>query len=157
MKIGIPGDRNVGANRFGFTLVDVMIGVLALAAMVASLYLGLGQGFAIIQTARENLRATQIMQEQMETIRLYTWEQMTTSGFVPVNFTAPFDAASTQSTGGLVYSGTITIAAAPMTESYAGDHKLVTVGLSWASSTTTQHRRQLSTIVSRYGLHNYYY
>ena len=157
MKIDCSQNRKSCSCRAAFTLVEVMMGVLITAAMFSSLYLGLGQGFAVIQTARENLRATQILQERMETIRLYTWDQMNASGFIPATFTAPYDAASTQSTGGLVYTGTITISAAPMTESYAGDHKLVTVGLNWASSTTTQHRRQMSTIVSRYGLHNYYY
>ena len=134
-----------------------MMAVATGSLMFVTLYLAIAQGVVVVKSCRENLRATQILQERMETIRLYTWEQMNTSGFIPATFTAPYDAASTQSTGGLVYTGTITISAAPMTESYAGDHKLVTVGLNWASSTTTQHRRQMSTIVSRYGLHNYYY
>jgi hypothetical protein len=157
MKIDRAQNQKSCSGRAAFTLVEVLIGVLGTAVMFASLYLGLGQGFAIIQAARENLRATQIMQERMETIRLYTWDQLNTSGFIPATFTAPFEAASTQSTGGLVYSGTITIAAAPMSESYAGDHKLVTVGLNWESGKTAPHRREMSTIVSRYGLHNYYY
>src|SRR5439155_20000335 len=157
MKIEILRQLEDNAERKAFTLIEVMMAISIVSFLFASLYLGFGQGFAVIQTAQENLRATQILQERMETIRLYTWEQMNTSGFIPATFTAPYDAASTQSTGGLAYTGTITISAAPMTESYAGDHKLVTVGLNWASSTTTQHRRQMSTIVSRYGLHNYYY
>src|SRR5213078_1435173 len=107
MKIDRAQNRKSCSCRAAFTLVEVMIGVLIMAAMFSSLYLGLGQGFAVIQTARENLRATQILQEQMETIRLYTWEQMT-NGSVPGSFTASFDAAMTQSTG-RVYSGTIQI------------------------------------------------
>ena len=133
-----------------------MIAVAVAAVMFAGLYLGLGQGFTIIQSARQNLRATQILQEQMETIRLYTWDQISSNGFVPQTFTASFDAASTQSTAGLIYSGTFTISPANMNESYAADHKLVTVSLNWPSG-GIQHQRQMTTLVSRYGLHNYYY
>jgi len=43
-----------------------------------------------------------------------------------------------------------------MNESYAADHKLVTVSLNWPSG-GIQHQRQMTTLVSRYGLHNYYY
>jgi len=133
-----------------------MIAATVAAIMFASVYLGLGQGFVVIQSARQNLRATQVLQEKMETIRLYTWDQISSNGFVPPAFTASSDAASTQSSGGLMYSGTFTISPANMTDSYAADHKLVTVALSWSSG-GIQRQRQMSTIVSRYGLHNYYY
>jgi hypothetical protein len=157
MKIAPIKDHDPGANGCGaFTLMEAVIAGAVAAVMFASVYLGLGQGFAIIQSARENLRATQILQEKMETIRLYTWDQISSNGFIPTTFTAPFNAASTQSSGGLVYSGTLTISPAPMTESYAADHKLVTVVLTWPSG-GMQHQRQTSTFVSRYGMHNYYY
>src|SRR5207247_6252330 len=101
--------------------------------LLMALYLGLGQGFSIIQTARENLRATQVIQERMETIRLYSWEQMTntwdgmaTNAAVPPNFTNAYDAADTLMTGRLYY-GTIQIDPAPMDERYSNDHRLVTV------------------------------
>jgi len=156
MKLTINQKRKAGVARAAFTLVEVMIAVVITAIMFASLNLGLGQGFAIIKGARENLRATQILQERMETIRLYTWEQLCAKGFVPDTFTCAYDAAGTATNSGLVYNGQITISPAPMTECYAADHKLVTVDLTWASG-NTQRQRQISTIVSRYGLHNYYY
>jgi len=156
IMIGSPDDRKIVSGRSAFTLIEGVIAATVAAIMFASIYLGLGQGVAIIQSARQNLRATQILQEKMETIRLYTWDQISSNGFIPPTFTAPFDAASTQSTGGLTYSGTLTISPANMTEGYAADHKLVTVALSWPSG-GTQRQRQMNTLVSRYGLHNYYY
>ena len=81
------GSKNVKAisARSGFkhktslayTLVEVMIGVAIMSTGLASLCLGFSQGFTVIQVARENLRATQILQEKMETIRLFTWNQLT--------------------------------------------------------------------------------
>ena len=150
----MPSGSGEAAIRSAFTLIEVMIGVLFMAVMFASLYLGLGQGFAVIQTARENLRATQIIQEQMETIRLYAWDQMT-NGTVPQTFNAAYDAADIQSTG-RVYYGTIQIDPTPMSESYSNQHRLVTVGLTWTNGTSLRQKR-MTTLISRYGLHNYYY
>ena len=132
-----------------------MIGAMIMAVMFATLYLGFAQGYRIIGSARENLRATQILQEKMETIRLYTWEQINTPGFIPTNFNAYFYPVGTQ-TNGVVYNGQMIIAPAVMTESYAADHKLVTAVLNWTSG-SVQRQRQMTTLVSRYGLHNYYY
>src|SRR5438270_11488414 len=122
----IPGQQ---ARRLAFTLVEVMIAVTILAVAFASLCVGFCQGFAIIKGARENLRATQILQERMETIRLYTWDQLCAKGFVPDTFTCPYDAARTVTNSGLLYNSQITISPTPMTESYAAHHKLVTVNL----------------------------
>ena len=135
-----------------------MMGVAVMAVMFVSLYLGFTQGFGIIQLARENLRATQVLQEKMETVRLYTWDQITTAGFVPATFTAPFYAAGTQSTGGLIYSGTVSIGNPnpPMTESYASDLKQIDVQLTWTSG-NVQRIRTMRTLISKYGLHNYIY
>ena len=148
----IPGQQ---ARRLAFTLVEVMIAVTILAVAFASLCVGFCQGFAIIQGARENLRATQILQEKMETIRLYTWEQMNTPGFIPETFQTHFyDNGAQQS--GLLYNGRTTISDPPPGESYAADHKLFTITLGWSSG-NSQHQRQMTTLVSKYGLHNYIY
>jgi prepilin-type N-terminal cleavage/methylation domain-containing protein len=148
----IPGRH---ARRLAFTLVEVMIAVTILAITFASLSMGFCQGFAIIQGARENLRATQILLEKMETIRLYTWDQMTRIGFVPATFQTHFYESGAQQSG-VLYNGQTTISDAPPSESYAADHKLVTFTLSWESG-KSQHQRQMTTLVSKYGLHNYIY
>lgn len=139
----------------GATLVDVLFGAVIIGIMTVGLYVGFSQGFAVIQLARENLRATQILQEKMETIRLYTWDQVTVGGFIPTTFTAPFYAVGTQ-TQGLTYNGRLTIANAPVAESYAADLREVTVEVTWTSGNVIR-RRDMRTFISRYGLHNYIY
>jgi type II secretory pathway pseudopilin PulG len=141
-----------------YTIPEVMLGVAVMAVMFVSLYMGFTQGFAVIQLARENLRATQILQEKMETIRLYTWEQINPAispGFVPPTFTAHFYPAGGTNQG-VVYNGTVTIGNAPLSESYAGDLKQVDVQVTWTSG-NVQRSRTMQTLVSRYGLHNYIY
>ena len=139
----------------GITLVDVMFGAIIIGVMVVGLYVGFSQGFAVIQLSRENLRATQILQEKMETVRLYTWDQVRNPGFIPSTFTAPFYAIAEQSEG-LIYSGRLTIANAPVAESYANDLRLVTVEVTWNSGNVLR-RRDMQSMISRYGLHNYIY
>lgn len=140
-----------------FTLVETVIAIAVIAVAFAGFYANLSQGFATMDQSRENLRATQILGQQMEIIRLYTWTQINTSGFVPTNFTAAFNPVGSHTSNGPVFNGTIAIANTSMTESYASNHVLVTVSLNWTSANNISHQRQMSTIVSQYGLHNYYY
>lgn len=135
--------------------MEIMVAVAIAGIMFVSLYAGFSTGFAVVQLARENLRAVQILQEKMETIRLYTWEQINTAGFIPANFTDVFY-SSTQSASGLVYTGTVSVASAPITETYSNDLKLITVEVNWASANVSR-KREMSTLVSRYGLQNYIY
>ena len=154
MRIDISANQQTGALHSAFTRVEVMVGVLAMAIMLAGLYLGFSQGFAVIQATRENLRATQILQEKMETIRLFQWEDITTAqspyGFT--NYSYPLAAPGGQ---GTTFYGTRIIASAPVTESYSNDIRLVSVQLNWASG-KVQRQCEMKTLVSRYGLHNYF-
>ena len=151
--IVVTNTRGRAAARWAFTLVEVMVGVIILAIGIASLYLGFSQGFAVIQTARENLRATQILQEKMETIRLFDWNQIIT-GPSRTNFTASFYPLATPGSEGITYTGTRIITNAPVTESYSNDLRLIIFQLTWTSG-NVQRQREMRTLVSQYGLHNY--
>jgi prepilin-type N-terminal cleavage/methylation domain-containing protein len=156
MKRRSPQRRwNPRRGSMAFTLIEVMVAVAISGIVFVGLYSGISSGFAIVELARENLRAGQILQEKMETIRLYTWSQITTDGFVPTNFTE-FFFTSTQSASGLTYTGTVNIVAAPISESYSNDIKSVTVQVKWTSAGVLR-SRDMVTFVSRYGLQNYIY
>jgi len=156
MKLGTLTHPRRQAGLPAFTLVEVVVAVGVLGVTVVALYLAFSQGFGIIQLARENLRATQILQEKTETIRLYTWDQINAPGFIPATFNEPFYAVGSDTNTGLIYSGRLTIANAPLTESYASDMRQVTVEVTWKSGDITRSRSML-TFISRYGLHNYIY
>jgi hypothetical protein len=124
--------------------------------MAASLYLGMSQGFAVIQLARENLRATQVLQEKMEALRLISWTQLNTGGFVPETFEAPFYATGRQDQDDLVYNGEVEIREVPFTVAYADDLRLAVVTVRWRSGNVIR-TRQMRTLLSNYGLQNYIY
>jgi Tfp pilus assembly protein PilE len=141
----------------GFTILEVVIGVAAVGLLFVTFYTGFTQGFAVIQTARENLRATQILEEKMETIRLYRWEQVTDDEFIPDTFTAPFYAVGTNVAAGVTYQGALTITNVSMPEaSYATNMRMVIVQLRWNSG-NVERFREMRTLVTRYGLQQYIY
>ena len=146
--------RNFRDNR-AFSLVEALIATLVLAISFVSLFAAFSTGFAAVEVSRENLRATQVLLEKLETIRLYSWTQINQSGFIPSTFSAPFN-PSTNTTGGFTFQGTVTITNSPVSEAYSNDLKLVTVQVNWTSARITR-KATMSTLVSRYGLQNYIY
>jgi len=82
--------RQHGRPQRAYTLVEVLFAVAAMGFISVSLFAGLGSGFTLIQVTRENLRATQILLERMETIRLYRWDQITDDKCIPNTFTNYF-------------------------------------------------------------------
>ncbi len=134
-----------------------MLGMAVAGVMFAALYAGIAFGFNTIKFARENTRATQIMLEKMEIVRLYTWDQITDTTpptFIPTNtFTVPY-----YSVGGtnsdLVYTGKVSVADAPMATSYSNNIKLVTITLDWVTGKTPR-TRSMQTYVSRNGMQSY--
>ena len=141
------------AGRLAFSLIEVMFATVIIAVVFVSLYVAISQGFGVVQVARENLRATQIMQEQVEILRILNWDQVTTNP-APWNFTASFY-PSNLTNQGVVYSGSVNITNAPVSSTYTTDVRLAVVSLSWMSGKVSR-RRELRTLVSHYGLHNYF-
>jgi Tfp pilus assembly protein PilV len=158
MRINIRAKRPGRRRPTGFTLVEVLVAVMGVGIMMVTVYVALTQGFAIIQVARENLRATQILQEKMETMRVYNWDQITDGSFIPSTFSEPFYAVSASDSGGFNYTGQILVAnAAPLgTASYADSVRWVIVQVEWTSGQVVR-RREMRTLVSEFGLHQYVY
>jgi hypothetical protein len=144
-----------------FTLVDALFAMAMAGMLFTSLYAGLAYGFNIIKMARENTRATQIMLEKMETIRLYTWTQINSNGFIPTNkFTVPYYSVNGTNSS-LVYTGQFRIDPSGLINSdglpasYASDMKKVTVRVDWGAIGGTNRTRTMTTFVSKNGMQSY--
>ncbi len=136
----------------GFTLVEVIIAVAVVSIVFVAIYGAVTMNLSIIRLCRENETATQILTEKLETIRLYNWDQVNSNGFVPASFTVSLDPAS--STSPPFFTGSVSIAQAPIAEAYGQNMRLVSVRLDWVSGNRPQ-TRTMSTFFSRYGLQNY--
>ena len=141
-----------------FTLTEVLVAVVIVSIVFVTLFTAFSSGFAILKLARENLRATQILVERMEGLRLYNWNQLVYSNMLPTDFQASFspDDGTGTNAPGMIYSGTMTIGMIDLdpAPSYAADMRQVTVSLAWTKNGVS-HQRSMSTFVSRNGIQNY--
>jgi type II secretory pathway pseudopilin PulG len=137
----------------GFSFIEAIIAVAAFALLSLGLFAGLSTCFQTTQVTRENLRATQIIQQSMEVVRLCNWNQTNpSSNFIPTSLSVPYDTASTN---GLTYQVSVTITNPPsMTDVYTNDLRMITVQVTWTSA-NVQHARSMSTFVSQFGIQNY--
>src|SRR2546425_10206688 len=98
--------KNCRCQR-AFTFVEVVVAAFLVGLMTLSLFACFSSGFAIIQSARENLRATQIMLQRMENVRLFTWNQvLDTTNYLKPTFAEYYDPlGATNNAGGALYTG----------------------------------------------------
>jgi len=135
-----------------------MVGIAVTAIMGVALYFGIGVAFSQLRLSRENLRATQILEGKMEIVRQYNWDQVVNlPGFIPASFTEPFFADNpTNTPSNFIYTGTVIVTNAPVTETYSNDLRMIKIKITWTSGGIT-HKRQATTFVSQYGLQKYVY
>jgi hypothetical protein len=144
--------------------MEVTVGLGIVGTATAALFSAFGAGFLTIRMARENLRATQIMLEKVETLRLYSWTQVTNNaGFIPTTFTNKYDPASQVGNRGLLYYGTLMITnvnpvqmggMGGVAPSYTNDMRMVIVRLNWKTGNIDRNR-EFRSYISRCGLQDY--
>ncbi len=155
MRIKLVPHSALGRKLAAFSLVEATIGMGVIGTVIGAMLAGITAGTFTMRLTRENLRATQIMLEKMEVIRLYNWDQVTTN-FIAPTFTNYYDPQSGPGSQGLQYSGTISISDAPITSSYSNEVRKITVRLDWQTG-GLKRTRQFSSFIARHGLQNYIY
>jgi type II secretory pathway pseudopilin PulG len=141
------------ASSAGFSLIEAMMAVAAFALLTLGVFGGLSACFQTTQITRENLRATQVLQQATEVLRLCNWNQSNpSSNFIPTSLTVPYDSANSN---GLNYQVSVVITNPPgMTDVYTNDLRMVTIQVTWTSG-NIQRTRSMTTFASQYGLQNY--
>ena len=145
--------------RSAFTLIEVAMTTAILGIVFTGFYAGIGSGFATIGLTRENLRANQILLEKMETIRLYSWDQISSNGFITPTFSAQFYppvGGLSNTSPGITYHGRIAVTPPPFDAIYSNNVKLVTVSITWTNGNNPR-TRSMQTLVSEFGMQTYIY
>src|SRR5881396_2841565 len=97
----------------GFTLVETMVAIFVSAIFLSAHYLAFAAGFSIVTVSREDLRASQIMLQRMESIRLCSYSDLTNAAKYPPSVTQYYDEkGQTNGNGGAAYTVTHTNASA---------------------------------------------
>ena len=149
-----PNAGRPAAHQFAaFTLVEVLFSVVIVGVLVVTMYTALASSIPMVRATQENERVTQIMSEKLDAIRLYNWTQITNLNyFLPTNFLVGAEALNTNSTA--YYTGTISVAEAPIAEDYRSNLLQITVQVDWVSGSRPQ-SRTMRTYVAQYGLQSY--
>jgi prepilin-type N-terminal cleavage/methylation domain-containing protein len=147
--------RNLQA---GFTLPEAMIAVLLAAVMLVALYGCFASGYSMMRVSREDLRATQIILQRMERLRLCTFDQVKDPKVNPPLVTEYFDPVhQNNGGGGIAYTITYSNSYPPMGTvplGYRTNMLLVTVNASWISG-KNKRNRSMQTYVARDGIEGY--
>ncbi|MEY2408505.1 MAG: hypothetical protein QOF48_1175 [Verrucomicrobiota bacterium] len=141
----------------GFTLAEVIVAMGIIGVLTVALYSGMTSATFSVRLARENLRATELLVEKTDGLRLYTWDQLNDPTYMPTNFTASYyDNGTTNNTSpGITYSGSIKVSPFPTADrNYSNDMRVVTITINWTSGKLPR-TRTLNTYYGRYGIQNY--
>jgi len=169
MRMGLGSNGRPGKDRFrngvtfaerGYTFAEVLVAAGILGFVATTLYGAFSAGYCLIQSTRENLRATQIMMQKMESIRLFTWSQVCdTNRYLKPLFTEAYDPlGTTNKCGGAKYTGYMSAAvpaAGDLPETYRTNMRTVTVTLYWTNYLGAKpivHSRTMQTRVARNGM-----
>jgi hypothetical protein len=172
IELGSPNHfQRTKAGSRAFTLVEALVAAAIGAIIFTALYAGISNSFSLLNTARANLRATQIMVSRLEGLRLCAWgngtnqlSQLFNPSIIPPTFTDyfyPEGMNGDSGSHGTTYSGTMivetNISLTPPA-SYSSRMARVTVTLTWSDGLAGRaitHSRSMSTYVAQYGEQNY--
>lgn len=158
-----------------FSLTEVMVAMGVAGGIVAAVYAGVAASFQTLRLTRENLRATQILVEKLEAVRLSKWSDLTSC---PSNyaFTEKYWPDSTNGDGGVTYYGEITMTDCSFTNvpaTYSNSMKQIVITVKWTNQQSGQtyrseaagnsntnrmylaRSRTMSTYVTEHGLQSY--
>lgn len=141
----------------GFTLVEVMIASVVLVMIFLSTLDALQQGFKMIDTARNTTIAGQIIQSEIEDLRLKPWASLTA---LPA--TTELDIAQSIGQGlaseegaALARRFSASRVIADVTDR-ANNLKRITLTVTWADTSGATHTRSYETLFSHFGLSDYF-
>jgi Tfp pilus assembly protein PilV len=160
-----PGDSAAPRPRTGergFTIIEVAMASFVMSFGIATSIIALQIGFKAIDVARDQTLASQIMQSEIERLRLWPWSktapasvvdsiaELPASGTVPLASTFVANAAIASK-----FSVTRTVTGDPVDPTR--NVRYITVAVTWNSYDGRSHSRKFTTIYAKDGLYDYYY
>ncbi|MDP3073287.1 MAG: hypothetical protein Q8N18_23550 [Opitutaceae bacterium] len=150
----LPSDRAARrrGRTAGFTILEVMMATFVMALGIATSIIAMQAGFKHLDLARGTTLASQILQSEMERIRLMSW-----TGVTGLPASQTFDGAANFTTSAKItgkYSVTRTVTADAARPTEARD---IAISVTWAGYDGRAHTRSFSSTYVKNGLYDYYY
>jgi prepilin-type N-terminal cleavage/methylation domain-containing protein len=136
-------------SRRAYTLIEVMVALMVLGLTIASTIMALRSGFSMIETARDQTMVSQILQSEIETLRLKNWKELSLLPSEQVFvIESDFD-TNVASRFRCVRR---------IRDARAGAQvKIVELQATWRTSNGVERELTYKTRISRMGLNDYYY
>lgn len=142
-------DKLYSNAKGGFTLVEVMVSMFLMAIVFTASYSSYFLGMNMVEDAREELRASQIIQSELERMRTMNWDAINSVGsWSKVNPEGEFIKKVSDD-----YVAYRQIKPVPDET----DLMMVRIFVWWTSSKGTRTFQVFNTIVTKDGLNDYYY
>ena len=164
MRYSSPAHRN---RRAGFTIVEVAMATFVLAFGIATSLTALQYGMRQVDTARSMTFAGQIVQSEIEILRLQNWAQIVALQTAQPSATAPtqIDPATTITSGS---SSTLDTRLASIASRFVctrliedisgrSSIKRITLQVAWEGIDGRMHNLSFQTRYARNGLSDYFY
>ena len=123
--------------------------------------IALQTGFKYVDVARGDTLAAQIMQSEIERLRLMAWSKTTPSGVIDsiteLSPTPEIVDLSTMFSSNAALAARFTVTRSVATDPSRADVRYITVVVTWSSSDGKSHTRSFTTMYSKNGLYDYYY
>jgi Tfp pilus assembly protein PilV len=147
-------NRHRGQRAAGFTIAEVVFSVFVMALGISTSIIAMQAAFKQMDLARGTTIAAQILQSEMERLRMMSWTSL--SALETAYPTQTYDGATNFTTNSAVvgkYSVTRTIA----DDAANSEIKDINVAVTWSTYDGRSHTRAFSAIYAKNGLYDYYY
>jgi Tfp pilus assembly protein PilV len=154
-----PASARLGAGRSAraFTILEVMVAAMVMALTLTSSLQVLGYGLRAVDTARCTTLAGQILQSQMEKLRLLTWSQLTGAGG-PMSIASFTPDVTSVGTSNQISNFTCTQSITYDPAAVYGNTMLdITLTAQWRGIDGRTHSRSYSTLYGQNGISDFFY
>lgn len=136
----------------GFTIIEVVVATFVMAFGIASAIIAMNAGFRSLDTARNTTLAAQIMQSEMERIRLLSWNQVDA---LPASATVDITSVFSHSAG--LASRFNAVRDVTTVADRNNVMKEIRITVTWTGISGLTHSRSTATRYCSNGLYDYYY
>ena len=150
-----PASRHRGlmrGARGGFTILEVAMSTFIMALGIATSIIAMQSGFRHLDLARGSTLASQILQSEMERIRLMSW-----GGVSALPATQTFDGGTFFSNSPDVVGRFSVTRTCTADSTRPSDVMNLNISVSWNTYDGRPHTRSFNSIYTRNGLYDYYY
>jgi Tfp pilus assembly protein PilV len=144
-----PGRRPRNA---GFTIVEVAMATFVMAFGISTTIIAMQAGFKQIDLARGTTIASQVIQSEMERLRMMSW-----SNIAALPATSTFDGATYFTTNTKVVGDFMITRTVAANAAHTTDMKDITVTVAWKTFDGRNHTRSFTMTYAQNGLYDYYY